>query len=449
MSAPPPSPPVACPPAPPAPRSSRWRRRTALALVAILALAGCGKKGPPLAPLTRLPGKVAKLDVHRAASDVYVAFTIPAANIAGDQPADLDRLEVYAVTATRPPVPKDGVVPDGLTLVATVRVQRPPPPGAAAPDPGTPPFPGLPQGSQATVHEALGPEAFRAVAPAAAMPAPADIVASDAPALSLPLGAVAEDLNLQRYYLASGLSRRGRRGPWSDVKGVPLAAPSGPPHGNPIAYDATGLALTWTPAPDAGVAPPPPDEGLLPSRPFGPPVPITKYNVYPAEAIEPTAGAEGTVVQPAPLNTAPLDAPHFEVGGVAFGRERCFVVRGVDTRAGAAIEGPASAPMCVTPVDTFPPPAPAALEAVGGAGVISLIWEGVDAADLQGYLVFRGEAPGEPATALTAAPIRESSFEDRTVTPGVRYVYVVVAVDSASPANRSAPSNRVEETARQ
>ena len=113
------------------------------------------------------------------------------------------------------------------------------------------------------------------------------------------------------------------------------------------------------------------------------------------------------------------------------------------------MEGPASAPACVTPIDTFAPPAPTALEAVGGAGVISLIWEAVEAPDLAGYLVFRGEATGEPTTPLTPAPIGDSSFEDRTVTPGVRYVYVVVAVDSATPANRSAPSNRAEETARQ
>ena len=103
----------------------------------------------------------------------------------------------------------------------------------------------------------------------------------------------------------------------------------------------------------------------------------------------------------------------------------------------------------MTPRDTFPPPAPTALEAVGGAGVISLIWEAVEATDLAGYLVFRGEGGGEPTTPLTPAPIRDTSFEDRTVTPGVRYVYVVVAIDSATPANQSAPSNRAEETARQ
>jgi hypothetical protein len=415
-----------------------------VALIAVAVLSACGKKGPPLAPLLRLPGKVAQLDVLRAASDVFVAVTIPAANVAGDQPADLERVEIYAVTATRPPAPKEGVVPEGLTLVATLPVQRPPAPGAPPPDPGTPPPPGLPQGAKVTVRDVLGPDAFRAVAaPPTAAPDPAT---EESRRFSVPLTAVSDGLGLQRFYLASGLSRRGRRGAWSDVKGVPLAAPSGPPAGNPITYDATGLALTWTPAPDAGVTPPPPAEGLLASRPFGPPAPLTRYNVYAAETLEPTAGPEGTVVRASPLNSAPLEAPHFEVAGVAFSRARCFVVRSVDRLGGAAVEGPPSAPLCVTPIDTFPPPAPAALEAVGGAGVISLIWEGVEAADLQGYLVFRGEAPGEPATALTPAPIRESSFEDRTVTPGVRYVYVVVAVDSAAPPNRSAPSKRGEET---
>ena len=116
---------------------------------------------------------------------------------------------------------------------------------------------------------------------------------------------------------------------------------------------------------------------------------------------------------------------------------------------GVTIEGSASVPVCVTPRDSFPPTAPAGLEAVGGAGVISLIWEAVEAPDLAGYLVFRGEGAAEPTTLLTPAPIRDSSFEDRTVTPGVRYVYVVVAIDSATPANQSAPSNRAEETARQ
>jgi hypothetical protein len=171
--------------------------------------------------------------------------------------------------------------------------------------------------------------------------------------------------------------------------------------------------------------------------------------VYPATALEPAAGPLGTVVKPPPLNASALDALTFAQPGIVFDEERCFVARGVDTIDGAAVEGPASAPVCVTPRDTVPPSAPAALEAVGGAGLISLIWDAVEDADLAGYLVLRGEAGGEPTTLLTPAPIRESSFEDRDVRPGVRYSYVVAAVDSATPPNRSAVSNRAEETARQ
>ena len=38
-----------------------------------------------------------------------------------------------------------------------------------------------------------------------------------------------------------------------------------------------------------------------------------------------------------------------------------------------------------------------------------------------------------------------TTYRDETVKPGVRYIYAVVAVDKAG--NRSAESNRVEETA--
>ena len=44
--------------------------------------------------------------------------------------------------------------------------------------------------------------------------------------------------------------------------------------------------------------------------------------------------------------------------------------------------------------------------------------------------------------------MRETTYRDETVRPGERYVYAVVAVDSA-PATSVAQSNRAEETARQ
>jgi fibronectin type 3 domain-containing protein len=113
-----------------------------------------------------------------------------------------------------------------------------------------------------------------------------------------------------------------------------------------------------------------------------------------------------------------------------------------------AIESEASEPICVTPRDIFPPAAPKNLQAVGSAGVISLIWEANTEPDVAGYQVLRGEGPGDTLQPLTPEPIKETRYQDRTTKAGVTYRYAIVAVDRATPPNKSAPSNRVQETAR-
>ena len=62
--------------------------------------------------------------------------------------------------------------------------------------------------------------------------------------------------------------------------------------------------------------------------------------------------------------------------------------------------------------------------------------------------MLRGEAGSGTLTAVTTAPVKETTYRDTDVRPGVRYVYAVVAVDTATPQNVSVESNRVEETAR-
>jgi hypothetical protein len=113
-----------------------------------------------------------------------------------------------------------------------------------------------------------------------------------------------------------------------------------------------------------------------------------------------------------------------------------------------AIESAPSAPVCVTPVDTFPPAPPKNLAHIASGGGVSLLWEANSEADLGGYVVLRGEPPGDKLAPLTPAPITNTSFTDTTVRRGRTYVYEVVALDTATPANQSAPSNRVEETIR-
>jgi hypothetical protein len=200
---------------------------------------------------------------------------------------------------------------------------------------------------------------------------------------------------------------------------VPLVDPIGAPSAVAAQMPTEqGIVLDWTP--------PVAEPGMPPLA----------FNVYRREA------------ETVALNPSPVAEAKFEFGGVELGKEQCFVVRTVQTFGNVTVESAPSAPACLTPLDTFPPAAPRGLRAVAEDAAVSLVWDRNAEADLGGYLVLRGEAPGEPTTTLTPQPIPDASYRDRTVTPGVRYVYVVVAVDKATPRNQSGPSPREEVTAR-
>jgi len=170
-----------------------------------------------------------------------------------------------------------------------------------------------------------------------------------------------------------------------------------------------------------------------------------------------TAAAAAPIAPPAPiapvapitaLNAKLLSAPGFADPRVEFGVERCYVVRRVQMVGTVAIESAPSPPTCVTPVDTFPPAPAKSLALIAGGNGVSLLWEANSEADLGGYLVLRGEAPGDKLSPLTKEPITDTSFLDTTARRGRTYVYRVVAVDRSTPPNRSAPSEPVEETIR-
>jgi fibronectin type 3 domain-containing protein len=119
----------------------------------------------------------------------------------------------------------------------------------------------------------------------------------------------------------------------------------------------------------------------------------------------------------------------------------------VTTAAASLVESDA-AWTCKTPIDIFPPPAPAHLDGLPDAGAVSLRWDAVTASDLAGYLVLRGEGANGTLQRLTPAPVAATSYLDTTVRVGVTYVYAVVAVDKSSPPNVSPQSNSYTVTIR-
>jgi hypothetical protein len=415
---------------------------------ALVAATACGKRGNPMPPLQRIPAAPRDLALTRIDEQVYLRFTVPTTNVDGAQPADVARVDVYAITLDRDQRVLSGLDPDEIrklaTLVASEQVRRPllPPPSKE----GDPPVsdlplpPGLDQGAVAVIRETLTSD----------QRAPVTVPETDrtrpaAPEVDVPrpLVAPASGAGPQRYYFGVAVSARGRHGPHSNLLPVPLGAPSGAPSAPEIEVTATAMTVRWKPPADARGQTAAVEPGLLPSRSLIPAPPATSYEVY---EVPRDATSGGPLVIPTPLTDPPIGATVFTQQNITLGTERCFYVRAVDVVEGVNVRGPASPTACASFADSFPPPPARDLLAASVPGAISLIWEASAAKDLAGYIVLRGEAGSATLTPLITDPTMALRYRDDTVQSGVRYAYAVVAVDKSG--NRSDESNRAEETAR-
>jgi hypothetical protein len=392
------------------------------------------------------PGTVV---ARRLGDSVYLQMKVPAKSSSGVGPYSIERIDVYAVTlapGTAPPPNRDLLKPEHV--IATIPVA--PALDPDAPDPETPEKRPRP-GDTISFIEKLTPEALvpqiitkpvTEVKGGKTLPPPPPPVT--APGAEVAPAAPVGPLVLTRLYVLQGVSKKRQVGVPSARLEVPLLSAPGPvrPGLTPPTWDETSVTVSWLAPASAS------DEvsGVL-------------YNVYALPGTrDPGTKDPGTrdrgpetrdpAAAPVPLNEKPLETTTFVHDGAQTGKEQCFVVRSVAPVGTAFIESDPSDPICVTPRDTFPPAAPKSLQAVGSAGVINLIWDANTEPDVAGYLVLRGEAPGDTLLPLTPEPIKDTRYQDRSIKPGVTYVYAIVAVDRATPPNRSAASNRVQETAR-
>src|SRR5512134_156079 len=82
-----------------------WEATTAACVIAAALLAACGKKGPPLPPLVRVPDVVRDVAARRVGGDVFVKLTLPVGNVDASTPVNLGRVEVYGYTGQSAPPP--------------------------------------------------------------------------------------------------------------------------------------------------------------------------------------------------------------------------------------------------------------------------------------------------------------------------------------------------------
>lgn len=418
-------------------------------LLAVVIVGACGKKGNPLPPLQRIPSAPPDFSVTRVDNEVYVTFAVPHVNIDGVGPADVARVELYAITAERGPQLGEDLDAEDLrrasTLVASELVRRPLPPPPPVkegfpPIPQPPPGPGVDQRAIVIMRETLGAEMQTPVA----LPEPRLLREAIVDVRRPLVAAVDGGGGPQRYYYAVAVSPRGRYGPPTAFVPAPLGPTSSAPPAPQVNVGETEVTVRWEPPPDSRGIVEPANPDWLPSRSLIPGPPPTTYDVY---EVPRNIAPDAPLTVPTPLTPAPVGAREFTLPTATLGTERCFYVRAVDIVDGVHVRGPASPVVCADFADTFAPAPPSNLDAVAVPGAISLIWEPSAAADLAGYLVLRGDAGGATLTPLMKTPITDLSYRDDTVRGGSRYIYAVVAVDKAG--NQSTESNRIEETARQ
>jgi len=348
---------------------------------------GCGKKGDPVPPDRPIPPRLAEFTIERTGSAVTLRFLVPQPEVESDAPSrpTVERVDVFAVSrAAGTAAPTLVELMVPAHLITSVR----PPLPAPSPTPATPSA--AAPGQKGTDRPAWdGTLTFVETLPA---PTPETAV---------------------RYYVAMAAAGR-RKGPPSPMLQLAASTALPLPSGVRADYTEKTLTLTWV-------------------------APAADQRFFVEETDQ--AGAH-----PKRLTTTVLNQPTFELP-VEFGHARCFIVRAADRQGAVTTLGEATAPVCVTPTDHFPPQPAAGLSAVPGDGAIELLWNASPSSDVAGYVVLRSEGANGTLQPLMTAPIAVTSYRDETARSGVTYDYAVKAVDKAG--NGSELSNRQTVTARQ
>jgi hypothetical protein len=356
------------------------RALVSLALLAPLALAACGRRGPPVAPEQRLPAAVADLAATVVTDGVRLTWTLPGMRLDRSPVKDLTRAEVYR------------------------RLEEPS--AAAAPRPAVVSFGGLFGGPT----ELPGFERVASITLKDPQPAEVSgraVTYTDAQGLSVG----------RRYtYVVIAVDDQGRPSPPSNRAAVAMAAAPQAVTGLVAGPGDRQVLLTWS-APASAA-----EGGSVTGE--------VVYNVFRATSPEARPSR--------PLNPEPLASPRYLDLGVQNDRTYYYSVQALFGRGGPV--SPPSETVTATPEDQTPPAQPRSLAAVVTGATVRLAWEAVADPDLAGYHVYRSTTPGRGHVKLTERPTAASTFVDDGVRSGETYYYMVTAVDRSRRANESVPS---------
>jgi hypothetical protein len=206
---------------------------------------------------------------------------------------------------------------------------------------------------------------------------------------------------------ARAIGANGKASNWSDIARLPVVAPLATPTDFAAVATANGVRLTWR---GAG----------------------THYRILRRSEGSPDYNEIGTSTTPEFLDST-----------AEFGKKYSYLAQlFTDLGNHREAQSDLSAEQTLTPVDKFPPAAPANLSATASANSVELSWDANTEPDLAAYRVYRSVNGGAFEKIADVGEI--PTYSDKAVQSGKTYHYAITAVDKSG--NESPQSAAVEAT---
>ncbi|HKB08942.1 MAG TPA: hypothetical protein VKF61_11735 [Candidatus Polarisedimenticolia bacterium] len=344
---------------------------------------GCGKKGPPLAPLRILPRPAQNVHVRQVGSDVVLEAAVSLSRTDGSP------LGAGAVVQVMKMRPGPALKPARVSARYLVQVF---------------------QKEAKVVAPISGPDLQNKIASG-------HLVYHDRDAAGGEPSAAEGAPELRFLYAVRVVDQEGKGSALSMPQEISLVPPSPPPTDLAATVGEGEVRLTWESS--------------------GAGKPEASYNVY-----RRAASQEEMPLQP--LNPAPLSDRAYVDTLFHYGETYFYSVRALANPPPPLRESAPSAEVEVRPLDVYAPKTPTGLAAAVEGQAIKLYWFPNSEPDLQGYRIHRRETRGD-FRLLGEVGAGETSYADATAARGVRYYYAVTAVDGTTPPNESARSDEVSE----
>ncbi|MBU4329253.1 MAG: hypothetical protein KKB53_01980 [Acidobacteria bacterium] len=423
---------------------ARMVRLLLVVILSVISLPGCGRKGPILPPIKKIPEPVIQLTVSQAGWDLNLNWRNPTSYIDGNPLPETTEVELWMFSA---PDPSD---PAGQKIASKTDNKS-----AALVETAADPEKSKTEAAPPAKKEDTKKEETPLVTQKADYPPREDFEnrgellkvfqnqyadpSGVEPALPREFTHTLEspaDLT-EGYAFALRVKSGKKTSAFSDVVTIEPEAVSVPPPSLKISMEKDRIVLIWE-APKSNI------DGSSP-------VVLNGYNIYREElkgdletpAVEEAVpeGTEETASRDAVrINSSIWTQPVYEDAKFEWDQRYRYTVRTVFMEEASRFESGDSSPVEITAIDVFPPSAPKGLVTVAGGGIVSVSWEAVTDPDVAGYRIWRKSSEDEDFVLLTEAPLGGNSFSDENVKTNGVYLYAVTAVDRAGNESlRSAP----------